>query len=216
MPPHQIGGVKESCAVYLFLRLSVLRLCVVSKSVRFRAITLIGNLVLKSEVEPIGQYSLRVTTSRRSDRNILDDETFIRRQYLENQARYSHGYWTWMRLSIICRSRLQYRLITRRDSNGHRWRAYCSTSSGRFRLLILVTAFKRKKTSGQSNLTTGRIAAAQRRFNGIRQVAPVCTSPNPWAHPIPNIPNGISIDSADFARLMAESPYFTIGHPFSP
>jgi len=92
MPPHQIGGVKESCAVYLFLRLSVLRLCVVSKSVRFRAITLIGNLVLKSEVEPIGQYSLRVTTSRRSDRNILDDETFIRRQYLENQARYSHGY----------------------------------------------------------------------------------------------------------------------------
>jgi len=71
-------------------------------------------------------------------------------------------------------------------------------------------------TSGQSNLTTGRIAAAQRRFNGIRQVAPVCTSPNPWAHPIPNIPNGISIDSADFARLMAESPYFTIGHPFSP
>ena len=61
MPPHQIGGVKESCAVYPFLCLSVL--CVVSKSVRFRAITLIGNLMLKSEVEPIGQCS-RVTTSR--------------------------------------------------------------------------------------------------------------------------------------------------------
>jgi len=31
-------------------------------------------------------------------------------------------------------------------------------------------------TSGQSNLTTGRITAAHGRFNGIRQVAAVCTS----------------------------------------
>jgi len=33
-------------------------------------------------------------------------------------------------------------------------------------------------TSGQSNLITGRIAAAHGQFNGIRQVAPVCTPPN--------------------------------------
>jgi len=30
-------------------------------------------------------------------------------------------------------------------------------------------------TSGQSNLTTGRIAAARERFNSIHHVAPVCT-----------------------------------------
>jgi len=30
-------------------------------------------------------------------------------------------------------------------------------------------------TSGQSNLTTGRIVAANRQFSSIRQVAPVCT-----------------------------------------
>jgi len=30
-------------------------------------------------------------------------------------------------------------------------------------------------TSDQSNFTTGRIAAAHERFNGIRQVAPVCS-----------------------------------------
>ena len=30
-------------------------------------------------------------------------------------------------------------------------------------------------TSGQNNLTTGRVAAARRRFNRIRQVAPACT-----------------------------------------
>jgi len=30
-------------------------------------------------------------------------------------------------------------------------------------------------TTGQSNLTTGRIAAAHGWFNGIRQVATVCT-----------------------------------------
>ena len=31
-------------------------------------------------------------------------------------------------------------------------------------------------TSGQSNLTPGRIAAAYGRFNDIRQVVPVCTA----------------------------------------
>jgi len=32
------------------------------------------------------------------------------------------------------------------------------------------------KTNGQSNLTKGRIAAAQVRFNRIRQIAPMFTS----------------------------------------
>ena len=35
------------------------------------------------------------------------------------------------------------------------------------------------KTSGQSNLTKGRIAAAYRRFSCIRQVVPMCTPPKP-------------------------------------
>ena len=33
-------------------------------------------------------------------------------------------------------------------------------------------------TSDQSNLTTGHITATHRWYNGIRQVAPVCSSPN--------------------------------------
>jgi len=46
-------------------------------------------------------------------------------------------------------------------------------------------------TGSQSNLTTGRIAAAHGRFNGILQVAPVCSAPQvihmlPWDHPRPN------------------------------
>jgi len=46
-----------------------------------------------------------------------------------------------------------------------------------------------RETSVQSNLTTGRIAAAHRRFNGIRQVAQVCTPTYTcflWVHPSPN------------------------------
>jgi len=52
-----------------------------------------------------------------------------------------------------------------------------------------------ESTSGQSNLTTGHIAASHVRFTGIRQIAPVCTrylictsfgpsipSPNPKRH----------------------------------
>jgi len=34
------------------------------------------------------------------------------------------------------------------------------------------------ETSGQSNLTTGRIAAAHRRFSGIRQMTLSCTRCN--------------------------------------
>jgi len=57
--------------------------------------------------------------------------------------------------------------------------------------------------SGQSNLTTGRIAAAYGQFNGIRQVAPVCTPPNTWSLRPTRVlnPNGISISLAIFAGL---------------
>ena len=64
-------------------------------------------------------------------------------------------------------------------------------------------------TSGQSNLTTGRIATAHGRFNGIHHVAPLCTVPNTCflgAAQI-QIPNGISIGSAVCAQLTAESRY---------
>jgi len=67
----------------------------------------------------------------------------------------------------------------------------------------------KKKTSGQSNLTIGRMAAAHGRFSGIRHVAPVCTAPNTcFLEPIRvQIPNDISIGSAVFAQLTAESRY---------
>ena len=73
-------------------------------------------------------------------------------------------------------------------------------------------------TSGQNNLTTGRIAAAQRRFNGICQVAPVCTPPDTCFLGPTRVhnPNCISIGSAVFAQLTAESLLFTMGLPFSP
>ena len=56
------------------------------------------------------------------------------------------------------------------------------------------------KTSGQSNLATGRIAAAHGRFNRIRQVAPMCT-PSSLEPTQVHTPNGISISSAVFAGL---------------
>jgi len=37
------------------------------------------------------------------------------------------------------------------------------------------TKMRLQRTSGQSNLTTGRIAAAHGRFNGVHQVARLCT-----------------------------------------
>jgi len=56
--------------------------------------------------------------------------------------------------------------------------------------------------SGESNLATGRVAAAHGRFNDISQVAPVCTTPNTrFLRPTRvQIPNGISIGSAVFAH----------------
>jgi len=66
-------------------------------------------------------------------------------------------------------------------------------------------------TSGQSNLTVGRVVAAHGRFTGIRQVAPVCTPPNTcflWLTRV-QIPNGISIGSAVFVQLTVE-PLYTL------
>jgi len=48
---------------------------------------------------------------------------------------------------------------------------------------------KQQIICGQSNMTTGCIAATRGRFSGIRQVAPVCTGTLhmlPWAAPSPN------------------------------
>jgi len=76
-------------------------------------------------------------------------------------------------------------------------------------------------TSGQSNLTTDRIAAEHGRFNGISQVVPLCTSRNTcclWLIRI-QFPNGISIF---FSCLLHGSPqsviyaYFTMGRSKLP
>ena len=65
------------------------------------------------------------------------------------------------------------------------------------------------RTSGPSNLTTGRIAAALGRFTGILpQVALLYTTNTCFTGPIPvQIPNCVSIGSAVFAQLTAESRY---------
>jgi len=62
------------------------------------------------------------------------------------------------------------------------------------------------KTSGQSNLTKGRIAAAHARFNGIPQMTPVCTPLNTCFLGLSRVynPTGISIGSAIFAQLTSE------------
>jgi len=60
------------------------------------------------------------------------------------------------------------------------------------------------------------MTATHGQFNGIRQVAPVCTPPNTCflGTTIVQIPNGISIGSAFFAQLTAERPYTLHGPPF--
>jgi len=67
----------------------------------------------------------------------------------------------------------------------------------------------KNRTSGQSNLTTGRIASANVRSSGIHQVAPVRTPPNTCllGPTRVRIANGISIGSAVFAQLITECPY---------
>jgi len=70
-------------------------------------------------------------------------------------------------------------------------------------------------TSGQSNLTTGRIAAVHGQFNDIRQVAPVCTPPTRFLWPTRVLnSNGISIGSAVLAQLTAQRQYTYNGTPF--
>jgi len=77
-----------------------------------------------------------------------------------------------------------------------------------FTMLIIIIIIL---TSGQSNLKKDRIAATHGRFSRVRQVVPACFSKPTRVH----IPNGISIGSAGFAQLMAESMYFKMGHPFN-
>ena len=62
-------------------------------------------------------------------------------------------------------------------------------------------------TSGQSNLTTCRIAAAHGRFSDIRQLAPLCTSLNTCILGPTQVhnQNSISISSAIFAQIMTVS-----------
>jgi len=41
-------------------------------------------------------------------------------------------------------------------------------------MMMMMMTMMMIKTSGQSNLTKGRIAAEHERFNRIRQVTPIC------------------------------------------
>jgi len=72
-------------------------------------------------------------------------------------------------------------------------------------------------TSGQSNLTQGRIAAEHRRFSRIRWVAPWNTC---FLHFVQVNPNTISICLAIFAQLTAECgracPYMSFPLKIAP
>jgi len=79
---------------------------------------------------------------------------------------------------------------------------------GNSRLHLLRRGLIIATTSGQSNLTKGRIVAAH--GLSVRQVAPVCTlmyTRASLAHMGVHNLNGISIGSAVFAQLTAERPY---------
>ena len=70
-------------------------------------------------------------------------------------------------------------------------------------------------TSGQSNLTKGRIITAHGRFTRIRQVAPMRThlihaSLDPTRV---QIPKDITIGSAVFAQLTTDGPYILYNGP---
>jgi len=91
---------------------------------------------------------------------------------------------------------------------------YWIQHSTRINFVSDATVNEAYKVSGQSNLTTGRIAAAHGQFSSIGQVAPMCTPPKTrflGSTGVP-IPNGFSIGSAVFAQLTTERPY-TIGRP---
>jgi len=68
-------------------------------------------------------------------------------------------------------------------------------------------------TSDQSNLTTGRIAAAHGRFNGIRQIAAACTPCNtlPWTHPSPTTKRHLDRFSCFCTAKRGVSLYFAMG-----
>jgi len=74
-------------------------------------------------------------------------------------------------------------------------------------------------TSGQSDLTTGRIAAAHGRFSGIGQVAPVCTpilNMVLWAHQSPQPKHHLSRFSCFCTAHGRVFLYITVGCPFPP
>ena len=76
-----------------------------------------------------------------------------------------------------------------------------------------------KKTSDQSDLTTGRITATHGRFNGIHQVMPVCTPTwhmLPLVHLSPNPKRHFDRFSRFCTTDSSESLYFTTGCPFPP
>jgi len=60
------------------------------------------------------------------------------------------------------------------ESQAHR----CNVLNGKRDSKFATSIGYPNVTSGQSNLTTGCIAVAHGRFNGIRQVAPMCTPRN--------------------------------------
>ena len=70
-------------------------------------------------------------------------------------------------------------------------------------VIPLFHATNQRVTAGQSNLTTGRIAAAHGRFSRVRQVAPMCTPSNAcFLEPSQvHTANDISIGSVVFAGL---------------
>ena len=72
-------------------------------------------------------------------------------------------------------------------------------------------------TSGHSNLTTGRIAAAHGRFSGIRQVTPVCTRLIMllWAHRSSNPKRHLDRFS-HFCTAHGSVPSGIPGHVISP
>ena len=73
-------------------------------------------------------------------------------------------------------------------------------------------------TTGKSNLTTGRIAAARGQLMVFARCRQCAFLPNICFFGLTRvqIPNGISIGSAIFAQLITVSRYFTIGPLFHP
>jgi len=76
---------------------------------------------------------------------------------------------------------------------------------------------KQQIIRGQSNMTTGCIAATHGQFSGIRQVAPVCTGTLymlPWATLSPNPKLHLDWFSSFCTAHSTAFLYFTKGRPF--